>query len=177
VTSRGGRSSLTTSDDSSILTASLIDSSFISENSKVVYDGRYLTRLVGEDNLFRTKHIGIANKRKIYTRDLFNTLVDLPWRKLIIVFVLWYLLWYFAFAAVYAYLLPNNCIDWNAPKQPHGFLFSKAFMFSVETMSTIGFGEYQVRGPLLQTDPFPPHRPPPHRPHHTRSRWTAPEPL
>ena len=82
-------------------------------DTKTVFEGRYLTRLVGDDNRFRTKHVGIANKTSIYTRDFFNTLVDLPWRKLILVFVLWYLLWYLSFAAVYAYLLPHGCIHWD----------------------------------------------------------------
>ena len=74
-----------------------------------------------------------TNSRRTGWRDLYRTILSLSWPR----FALSVLMVYLAINVVFAsiYLLGGNCIAEMRPGS-----FSSAFFFSVQTLSTVGFG-------------------------------------
>ncbi|XP_025089260.1 G protein-activated inward rectifier potassium channel 2-like isoform X2 [Pomacea canaliculata] len=105
---------------------------------------RSLLEKEGNSNLsFR----GIERKPLMYLKDLYVTLVDLKWRYVLVILLTVYLLSYLVFAVFYWLLSYMNGQFGSRASEP-GYepciknldSFAGAFLFSMETQSTIGFG-------------------------------------
>lgn len=107
-------------------------------------------RLVTKTGAFRVK-LDNATKLVIkqYIRDAFTTLVDAKWRWTIFIFIMGFLLTWLIFAILYlifslahgdpAIIKLGEAAD-DAPCMFNVYDFPSAFLFSVETQHTIGYG-------------------------------------
>ncbi|XP_019770346.1 G protein-activated inward rectifier potassium channel 3 isoform X2 [Dendroctonus ponderosae] len=93
----------------------------------------------------------VAKRRRKYLQDIFTTLVDAQWRWTLLVFALNFLLSWLLFALIWWLIvfthgdlnMDDVYLNGTEPTPPclvgvHGF--TSAFLFSVETQHTIGFG-------------------------------------
>ncbi|KAL1494459.1 hypothetical protein ABEB36_010057 [Hypothenemus hampei] len=93
----------------------------------------------------------VAKRRRKYLQDIFTTLVDAQWRWTLLVFAMNFLLSWLLFAIIW-WLIVFTHGDLNQDKEPVNGTqtslpclsgvksFTTAFLFSVETQHTIGFG-------------------------------------
>lgn len=114
----------------------------------------------GEVNLSQTN---ISKLKRRYLADIFTTLVDIQWRWTLLVFSLSFILSWLFFAIVWwsigyfhGDLDPDNLIkmgtdppEWK-PCFVNFYGFTSAFLFSIETQHTIGYGSRFTTG----TSPF-----------------------
>ncbi|CAG0920594.1 unnamed protein product [Notodromas monacha] len=111
-------------------------------------------RVVLKNGKINTRPIRIMNESSHYFSDLFTTLVDAKWRWTLLAFTCSFFLSWLFFAAIWfgiAYLHEDLAIG----DRPEEFVpcvvgitsFSTAFLFSVETQHTIGYG---TRAPTEQ---------------------------
>lgn len=82
---------------------------------------------------FRKKFGSNRTFLQAYLRDSYHTLLNLRWHWVLLLFLLCYILVFTIFALAYWWLGTQNCVV-NVSS------FAQGFMFSVETMMTIGFG-------------------------------------
>ncbi|VDH90547.1 Hypothetical predicted protein [Mytilus galloprovincialis] len=102
--------------------------------------------LVQKSGHYRVKYSGIKNRRTRFLQDLYVTLIDLKWRYAIAILFNVYLASYFMFAVFWYWLMHNhgdfdhvNDPDWKSCVDGvHDF--GNAFLFSIETQTTIGYG-------------------------------------
>ncbi|RUS72421.1 hypothetical protein EGW08_019814 [Elysia chlorotica] len=92
--------------------------------------------------------VGVPDKNSRYMSDLYTTLIDIQWRWNILIFTSAFVLTWLAFACLY-FLVSYLHGDLVEPlQQPTGFVpcldnvqtFTAAYLFSIETMTTIGYG-------------------------------------
>ncbi|XP_026291135.1 ATP-sensitive inward rectifier potassium channel 12-like [Frankliniella occidentalis] len=104
-------------------------------------------RLVGKAGEAQVLPLNVPNKHKRLAQDLFNTLVECRWRYTLIVFLLSHFVSWFLFALVwYAMALAHG--DMEETVREVGELpclinvmdFTSAFIFSMESQTTIGYG-------------------------------------
>ncbi|GFS20909.1 inward rectifier potassium channel 2 [Elysia marginata] len=91
---------------------------------------------------------GVPDRNRKYMSDLYTTLIDIKWRWNILIFTLGFVLTWLAFGCLYFLLtyLHGDLVD--ARDQPPDFVpcldnvhsFTAAYLFSIETMTTIGYG-------------------------------------
>lgn len=91
------------------------------------------------------KHVGIASRHLGFIKDGFTTLINLKWYWIILVFVAMYLLSWLFFGCVWTAVAYVNG-RYNGSCIKNVYDFSTAFLFSVETQTTIGFGNKFVKG-------------------------------
>lgn len=102
--------------------------------------------LVQKTGHYRVKYSGIKNYRSRYLQDLYVTLIDLKWRYVLAILFNVYLVTYFIFAVFWYWLMYNHGDfdhlddpDWKSCVDGvHSF--GNAFLFSMETQTTIGYG-------------------------------------
>uniref|UniRef100_T1JKB6 Uncharacterized protein n=1 Tax=Strigamia maritima TaxID=126957 RepID=T1JKB6_STRMM len=90
----------------------------------------------------------VAKRRRRYLADIFTTMVDIQWRWNLLVFSMGFILSWMCFAIVWwlicfthGDLEPERAGDKNwKPCVYHIYSFASAFLFSVETQHTIGYG-------------------------------------
>ncbi|XP_058455996.1 G protein-activated inward rectifier potassium channel 3 isoform X4 [Malaya genurostris] len=94
----------------------------------------------------------VAKRRRRYLQDIFTTLVDIQWRWTLLVFALSFILSWLGFGTIW-YLIGYSHGDVAAyaigDSQHHPCVtsiygFTSAFLFSLETQSTIGYGNRYV---------------------------------
>lgn len=94
-------------------------------------------RLVTKDGFVDIKYAKIPGYSSRFVKDIFHTLMDLKWRYITGLFTISFLLtWIFfgTFWFLIVYYQPHrNCVD-NVDS------WVKAFLFSIETQTTIGYG-------------------------------------
>nr|XP_029725018.1 G protein-activated inward rectifier potassium channel 3-like isoform X2 [Aedes albopictus] len=90
----------------------------------------------------------VAKRRRRYLQDIFTTLVDIQWRWTLLVFALSFILSWLGFAIIW-YLIGYSHGDMAAhangdtqhqPCVTFIYGFTSAFLFSLETQHTIGYG-------------------------------------
>lgn len=94
---------------------------------------------------------GIRGWRKRYVYDFFTTMVDIRWRWNILIFVGGFVVTWLIFAVFYWIIgFFNGDYDDNDSEEPHipciknQRSFLSAYLFSIETQSTIGYGFFYV---------------------------------
>jgi hypothetical protein len=121
-------------------------------------------RLVSKHSTYNIKTVGIPGKRKHLMSDLFTTMVDTKWRWNMLIFVSGFVVTWLFFALFYWLVskLHGDLSDVNATHTMPCFenvnSFTAAYLFSIETQTTIGYGfryvteecPYAVIGVLLQ---------------------------
>lgn len=94
----------------------------------------------------------VAKRRRRYLQDIFTTLVDIQWRWTLVVFALSFVLSWLGFAIIW-YLISYSHGDVTAhangdtqhqPCVTFIYGFTSAFLFSLETQHTIGYGNRYV---------------------------------
>ena len=113
-------------------------------------------RIVSKKGIVHTERSHVSKRKRRYLSDFFNTMLDLRWRYVLLIFTLSFFLSWFGFAIVWwiiGYLrsdfepdhLPGN-------QSKNGYIpcvlaihnFASCFLFSVETQHTIGYGSRQT---------------------------------
>ncbi|KAJ5070829.1 inward rectifier potassium channel [Anaeramoeba ignava] len=98
---------------------------------EIEYENEYLfDKLIRQDGETNLNLKGI--KKKKFLRDLFHTIVDLPWRYLIPLIICGFMCSYLFFGLLY--YLGRSALDHNLQS------FHQCFYFSVQTQATIGYG-------------------------------------
>ncbi|TNE44346.1 MAG: ATP-sensitive inward rectifier potassium channel 10 [Deltaproteobacteria bacterium] len=85
-----------------------------------------------------------VNRRRAYLTDLYASLLKMKWRYLLIIFATMYLLLNAAFATLFVSI--GDCIHGAQPGS-----WVDAFFFSIQTLSTIGYGGMTPKGNLSNT--------------------------
>ncbi|XP_011660845.2 G protein-activated inward rectifier potassium channel 3 [Strongylocentrotus purpuratus] len=107
---------------------------------------KQMQRLVGKDGVCNVVHTRVARLR--FIEDLFTTFVDLRWRWNLMVFTFAYVVGWFLFGLVWFVIAAahgdlnasqRNLTDWE-PCVYNMETFTGAFLFSLETQTTIGYG-------------------------------------
>ncbi|XP_048763674.1 inward rectifier potassium channel 2-like [Ostrea edulis] len=121
-------------------------------------------RLVSRNSTYNIKTVGIPGKGKHLMSDFFTTMVDTKWRWNMLIFVSGFVVTWLFFALFYWLIskLHGDLSDVNATHTTPCFenvnSFTAAYLFSIETQTTIGYGfryvteecPYAVIGVLLQ---------------------------
>lgn len=92
----------------------------------------------------------VAKRRRRYLQDIFTTLVDIQWRWTLFVFACSFILSWLGFGAIwYLIALSHGDIqaagdDSHKPCVTYIYGFTSAFLFSLETQHTIGYGNRYI---------------------------------
>ncbi|XP_062504138.1 G protein-activated inward rectifier potassium channel 2-like [Corticium candelabrum] len=108
--------------------------------STLSYATRKPFRLISKDGDSLVTNVRVENKFILYLKDLFTTLLHLPWHWLILAFGAVYMLSWIGFALIWWALSAAKGSD-ERPCTTNVHNFSTAFLLSVETQTTIGFGD------------------------------------
>jgi len=113
-------------------------------------------RIVSKQGECNVQLYRVSKKRKYFLKDAFTTCVDMKWRYTLLAFTASFLISWLLFAVVWYLIgyihgdfLPENLPDKQGES---GFIpcvlashnFASAFLFSVETQHTIGYGSRQT---------------------------------
>ncbi|XP_075999114.1 inward rectifier potassium channel 2-like [Genypterus blacodes] len=103
--------------------------------NKVHTQQQHQSRFVSKDGHCNVQFVNMSEKGQRYLADIFTTCVDIRWRFMLLVFCLSFLLSWLFFGLVFwlVALSYGNCVS-NVDS------FTAAFLFSVETQTTIGYG-------------------------------------
>ena len=93
-------------------------------------------RLLNRDGTF---NVSRNMQRRFSKRDLYHSLLSLPWGKLLLLLMLTYVIINSFFALLYVACGPGALSGIGTESFPR--YFSDAFFFSVQTFSTIGYGK------------------------------------
>lgn len=125
---------------------------------------KHQPRLVSKNSLYNIKHVGTHGKGKYLMHDFFTTMVDTKWRWNVLIFVSGFVITWLLFALFY-WLVSKLHGDLNDVKTTslrpcfeNVNSFTAAYLFSIETQTTIGYGfryvteecPYAVVGVILQ---------------------------
>ncbi|XP_077481982.1 inward rectifier potassium channel 2-like isoform X2 [Stigmatopora argus] len=105
---------------------------------------RRANRFVKKDGHCNVRYVNVSEKSQRYLADIFTTCVDVRWRWMLLIFCSAFLLSWLFFACVF-WLLAVFHGDLEAHGTSHKCVsnvgtFTAAFLFSVETQTTIGYG-------------------------------------
>jgi potassium inwardly-rectifying channel subfamily J len=113
-------------------------------------------RIVSKKGIVHTERSQISKRKRRYLSDFFNTMLDIKWRFVLLIFTLSFFLSWFGFAVLWWIImflrsdfepnhLPPNQTDNNyIPCVLAIHNFASVFLFSVETQHTIGYGSRQT---------------------------------
>lgn len=110
--------------------------------NKVHTERQHQSRFVSKDGHCNVQFINMSEKGQRYLADIFTTCVDIRWRWMLLIFCLSFLLSWLIFGFVFWLValtygdLENNTQMCVANVNS----FTAAFLFSVETQTTIGYG-------------------------------------
>lgn len=125
---------------------------------------KHQPRLVSKNSMYNIKHVGTQGKGKYLMHDFFTTMVDTKWRWNVLIFVSGFVITWLLFALFY-WLVSKLHGDLNDVKTTslrpcfeNVNSFTAAYLFSIETQTTIGYGfryvteecPYAVVGVILQ---------------------------
>jgi len=109
-------------------------------------------RIVSKSGDCNTQLYRVSRKKRKFLKDVFTTMVDMQWRFTLLAFVASFLVSWFLFACVWwlisyvhgDYVLENINNNTFTPCILANKNFASAFLFSVETQHTIGYGSRQT---------------------------------
>ncbi|XP_053661043.1 G protein-activated inward rectifier potassium channel 3-like [Anopheles marshallii] len=116
---------------------------------------RYSSRRIRKRVIFKQGDCNViqgnvAKRRRRYLQDIFTTLVDIQWRWTLFVFACSFILSWLGFGALwYLIALSHGDIqaagdDSHKPCVTYIYGFTSAFLFSLETQHTIGYGNRYI---------------------------------
>ncbi|XP_059473830.1 G protein-activated inward rectifier potassium channel 3-like [Neocloeon triangulifer] len=110
---------------------------------------RFRRRVVFKGGDCNVTQSNVAKRRRRYLQDIFTTLVDAQWRWTLLVFALNFLLSWLGFAVLWFLVAYSHgdlasSPDNNATCVTNLNTFTAAFLFSVETQHTIGYGSRYI---------------------------------
>ncbi|XP_053679637.1 G protein-activated inward rectifier potassium channel 3-like [Anopheles nili] len=116
---------------------------------------RYSSRRIRKRVIFKQGDCNViqgnvAKRRRRYLQDIFTTLVDIQWRWTLFVFACSFILSWLGFGAIwYLIALSHGDIqavgdDSHKPCVTYIYGFTSAFLFSLETQHTIGYGNRYI---------------------------------
>ncbi|XP_056286489.1 inward rectifier potassium channel 2a [Pseudoliparis swirei] len=110
--------------------------------SKVLTRHRPQSRFVKKDGHCNVQFINVSEKGQRYLADIFTTCVDIRWRWMFIIFCLAFLLsWLFFGCVFWLVAIFHGDSAGDAKKCVSNVSsFTAAFLFSIETQTTIGYG-------------------------------------
>jgi hypothetical protein len=94
----------------------------------------FLERLINKNGYANINRINLESRSLRYFNDLFNTIIDMNWGYILLLFVVSFLLSWTFFALLW-FTMPVDCVS-NMTKSS----FLDSFLFSIETQQTIGYG-------------------------------------
>ncbi|XP_075880451.1 inward rectifier potassium channel 2-like [Nelusetta ayraudi] len=103
---------------------------------------QHQSRFVRKDGHCNVQFINMSEKGQRYLADIFTTCVDIRWRWMLLIFCLSFLLSWLFFGLVF-WVVALSYGDLESPTQKcvsNVDSFTAAFLFSVETQTTIGYG-------------------------------------
>ena len=111
-------------------------------NGKVYTRPHTHSRFVKKDGHCNVEFVNVSEKGQRYLADIFTTCVDVRWRWMLVLFSLAFLLsWLFFGCVFWLVAIFHGDLDGAAPKCVSNVSsFTAAFLFSVETQTTIGYG-------------------------------------
>ncbi|XP_072290304.1 inward rectifier potassium channel 2-like [Eucyclogobius newberryi] len=95
------------------------------------------SRFVKKDGHCNVTFVNMSEKGQRYLADLFTTCVDVRWRYMLLIFFLAFVLSWLFFGCVFWLL---TLLHGNSKCVSNVGTFTAAFLFSVETQTTIGYG-------------------------------------
>ena len=113
-------------------------------------------RIVSKKGIVHTERSHVSKRKRRYLSDFFNTMLDIKWRFVLLIFTLSFFLSWWAFAVIWWIIMwirsdfePDHLPDMQAK---NGYIpcvlaihnFASVFLFSVETQHTIGYGSRQT---------------------------------
>jgi len=94
------------------------------------------TRIFNRDGTINLLKRKMSLSRILYIlKDPFHSMVNSPWRRIIVYVWMYYVVVWWIFGFIY-WMCPGTCLGQNAGETA----ITNAFLFSVETQTTIGFG-------------------------------------
>ncbi|XP_061080033.1 inward rectifier potassium channel 2-like [Conger conger] len=139
---RAHRYSIVSSEEDGMKLATIaVPNGYGNGQGKVNTRQRSQSRFVKKDGHCNVQFVNMSEKGQRYLADIFTTCVDIRWRWMMLIFCLSFLLsWLFfgcAFWLVAIFYGSQKCVA-NVNS------FTSAFLFSVETQTTIGYGYHYV---------------------------------
>lgn len=110
----------------------------LSKRSKRIKKCERLIRKNGESNINR---INIESRSRKYMADIFNTLIDMKWRYIFLVFIFGFIITWLIFGVLW-FLMQKYEKDCIINLSTDNFI--SALLFSIETQQTIGYGSRYV---------------------------------
>lgn len=117
----------------------------IGHTSRSTHTGKLRRLVKRSDGRSRLKPIGIALRGVGFVTDGFTTLLNAEWYWVIPIFCALYILSWLVFAGIWTAVAYTNG-QYNGTCVVGVVDFSTAFLFSIETQTTIGFGNKYVTG-------------------------------
>lgn len=114
------------------------------------------TRIVSKKGIVHTERSHVSKRKRRYLSDFFNTMLDIKWRFVLLIFTLSFFLSWFGFAVMWWIImfLRSDFEPDNLPgnQEKNNYIpcvlaihnFASVFLFSVETQHTIGYGSRQT---------------------------------
>lgn len=122
---------------------------FKTKHSKIL-PGRHRKRLILKNGSTNVVAKNVEKRRQRYLQDLFITLVDIQWRWNLLIFSMGFIITWLVFAVIWWLInyshgdfLHMNDTNWE-PCVHNIKSFTSAFLFSLETQHTIGYGSRYV---------------------------------
>jgi hypothetical protein len=103
----------------------------------------FLERLIRKNGNANINRTNLQSRSLRYFNDLFNTIIDMGWHYILIVFILSFLVSWTLFAVIWFSIDDGNgksCIEKGVNRTWEDRRFLSALLFSIETQQTIGYG-------------------------------------
>lgn len=113
-------------------------------HGKAVLRKIHKNRLVNKQGKIRTRLVNVAERRQLYLADHFTTLIEWRWRYIFLVFSLSFLVSWVVFGSIWwgVYIYREKYFNVICIEKINGW--TSAFLFSLETQTTIGYGGRQI---------------------------------
>ncbi|XP_042363680.1 inward rectifier potassium channel 2a [Plectropomus leopardus] len=140
---RASRYSIVSSEEDGMKLATMaVPNGYGNGKSKVQTRHQPQSRFVKKDGHCNVQFINVSEKGQRYLADIFTTCVDIRWRWMFIIFCLAFLLsWLFFGCVFWLVAIFHGDLENDAQKCVSNVSsFTAAFLFSIETQTTIGYG-------------------------------------
>lgn len=140
---RANRYSIVSSEEDGMkLATAAVPNGYGNGKSKVLTRHQTQSRFVKKDGHCNVQFINVSEKSQRYLADIFTTCVDIRWRWMFVIFCLAFLLsWLFFGCIFWLVAIFHGDLENGSPKCVSNVsTFTAAFLFSIETQTTIGYG-------------------------------------